>query len=192
MVSGPRQTTAAPEDFSTLVRHQAQVIEEPPVLPGFSIDIAHSPIRNSSGDFYQSIRLQGQHEGSILIVIGDVSGCGGRTSAAVAEIVRTVRALAVDFRGPGALLAQLNSRIGGCLCGESATCLALFLTPDGNCTVASAGHPWPVVNGRELALESGLPLGLLSESEFPEKHLILREYDYLALYTNGLLEARNQ
>jgi serine phosphatase RsbU (regulator of sigma subunit) len=47
------------------------------------------------------------------------------------------------------------------------------------------------VNGHELALESALPLGILPEQVYPEAHFTLGEDDFLALYTNGLSEARN-
>jgi hypothetical protein len=159
------------------------------VLPGYSYDTAYSPIRDCLGGFHESIPLHGRREGSALIVVGEVSGGGRQTSAAVSDLVRTIRELAVDFSGPGALLAELNTRIntrvnsrigdariGGRLSGETATCLAFFLEPDGNCTVASAGRPWPIVNGREVTSKKGLPLGLLNKTEFPEKRLILCDY----------------
>jgi hypothetical protein len=164
---------------------QTSAMEGALFLPAFRPDFApqpteHLPIQHFNGNFEQSIPLHGQHEGSVLIVIGKVSGSDWQTSAAVSKLIHDIWELADDFSGPGALLAQLNNRIntrvGGPLCGETATCLALFLEPDGNCTVASAGRPLPIVNGREVTLKTGLPLGLPCASEFAERQLSLREY----------------
>ena len=172
---------------------QTSAMEEAFLLPAFRPDFAHRPIarlpiQHFNGNFEQSIPLHGQHEGSVLIVIGEVSGSDWQTSVAVSKLIHDIRELADDFSGTGALLAELNNRIntrnntrvntgkGGCLCGGTATCLAFFLEPDGNCTVASAGRPLPIVNGREVTLKSGLPLGLACASEFPERQLSLREY----------------
>ncbi len=174
---------------------RSRVITRPatsPVLPGFDIRSAYSPTREFGGDFFQTIRLDGRHKGSILLVIGDVSGNGNRTSMAVSKIALTVSSLAENFSGPGDLLARLNSRIQGRLNGESATCVAVHLDSRGNCAVASAGHPAPILNGRELELAPALPLGILPRAEFSEKELALGVDDYLALYSNGVPEARSE
>ena len=159
---------------------------------GFAIDRASMRSRAFGGDFFFTSSLKGQSEGCVLVVVGDVSGNGTRTAMAVFKLVQAIDALAQKLSSPGNLLAQLNSRIQGHLHGETATCLALRLDPRGRCTVASAGHPSPIVNGRELVLESALPLGILPEQVYAEAHFTLGEDDFLALYTNGLPEARNQ
>jgi serine phosphatase RsbU (regulator of sigma subunit) len=92
---------------------------------------------------------------------------------------------------PAEVLAELNSRLCGRLQGGFATCLVLRLDPDGHCAVASAGHPAPLVNKREIALPGSLPLGVVPGETYQESALVLREGDHLALYTDGLLEARN-
>lgn len=109
----------------------------------------------------------------MLLIFGDVSGEGNRTSMAVSKIAFTVSSLVENFSGPGDLLAQLNSRIQGRLNGESATCVAVHLDSRGNCTVASAGHPAPILNGREIELDHALPLGILPHGEVSEKNLPL-------------------
>jgi len=161
-------------------------------FPGFAIDRASTRSKAFGGDFFSASRLKGQREGCVLVVVGDVSGNGTRTAMAVFKLVQAIDALAQKLSSPGDLLAQLNSRTQGHLHGETATCLALRLDPRGCCAVASAGHPSPIVNGHELALESALPLGILPDAVYPEAHFTLGEDDFLALYTNGLSEARNQ
>ena len=71
------------------------------------------------------------------------------------------------------------------------TCLAMILRADGHCTVASAGHPAPFLNKCELDLPGALPLGLVADARYEELTFDLNEGDHFALYTDGLLEARN-
>ena len=57
--------------------------------------------------------------------------------------------------------------------------------------VASAGHPGPFVNGRELELPGALPVGLTMDAIYEETRIGLEIANHFALYTDGLLEARN-
>jgi serine phosphatase RsbU (regulator of sigma subunit) len=56
--------------------------------------------------------------------------------------------------------------------------------------MASAGHPAPYLNGQEIAIAGTLPLGLAGAGEYPGTVVQLRAGDHLALYTDGLVEAR--
>ncbi len=163
-----------------------------PIVTGYAVTSAYTPAQEVGGDFFQIVPLSGNQESSALVILGDVSGKGLRAAMAVSMIVGVVRALAEGSRGPGDLLCQLNSRIFGRLSDGFATCIAIQLDRTGNCIFASAGHPSPVLNGCELEIESALPLGIVAREEYIEKPFQLRENDYLALYTDGLLEARNK
>jgi serine phosphatase RsbU (regulator of sigma subunit) len=57
--------------------------------------------------------------------------------------------------------------------------------------VASAGHLSPFWNERELNLPGAFPLGLVSAIAYEETTLQLSCSDHLAVYTDGLLEARS-
>ena len=110
---------------------------------------------------------------------------------AVSLIVGMIRALADNVAGPSQLLSELNRRLHGRLQNGFATCLALWLRPDGYCIAASAGHPSPFLNQHALELPGALPLGIAPTADYDEVPLSLREGDHFALYTDGLLEARN-
>ena len=138
---------------------------DPPAVPGFTLTSAYRPAREVGGDFFQIVPVAG---GSTLIVLGDVSGKGLRAAMAVSLIVGAVRALADDYPQPAALLTQLNRRLCGRLQGGFATCVAVSIGPGGECSVASAGHPAPYVNDRELPLPGALPLGLDPETTYQE------------------------
>ncbi len=163
--------------------------EDPPAVPGFTLTSAYRPARDVGGDFFQVVPLAG---GSTLIVLGDVSGKGLRAAMAVSLIVGAARALADDYPHPAALLTQLNRRLCGRLQGGFATCIAVRIGLQGECRVASAGHPAPYLNDRELPLPGALPLGINPDTSYEEFAAPLKVGDHLALYTDGLLEARSQ
>jgi serine phosphatase RsbU (regulator of sigma subunit) len=125
------------------------------------------------------------------VILGDVSGKGLRAAMAVSLVVGMIRALADHVSGPGELLAELNRRLYGRLQGGFVTCIALRLDSDGICLVSSAGHPPLVINGHELGFSGSLPLGLVAQDAYEEGCLRLKAGDHLALYTDGLLEAKN-
>jgi serine phosphatase RsbU (regulator of sigma subunit) len=121
-----------------------------------------------------------------------VSGKGLRAAMAVSMIVGAVRTLAETTSSPAEILSGLNRRLSGRLQGGFATAIALRLDRDGSCTLACAGHPAPFVNAQEVAFPGALPLGITPTAVFEETRLKLNERDQLALYTDGLLEARSQ
>jgi serine phosphatase RsbU (regulator of sigma subunit) len=167
---------------------QVLVPEALPSLPGFAITSAYRPAQEVGGDFFQIIPLEG---GSTLVILGDVSGKGLKAAMAVSLIVGAARMVAEFTSSPAEILAGLNRRLDGRLQGGFATCIAMRLDPDGNCTIASAGHPAPFLNKRELLLPGALPLGLTPDSHYEETTVRLATGDHFALYTDGLLEARS-
>ncbi|MGP8253167.1 MAG: SpoIIE family protein phosphatase [Terracidiphilus sp.] len=162
-----------------------------PELQGFAVTSAYRPAHDVGGDFFQIIPLDGANTGSTIIVLGDVSGKGIKAAMAVSFIVGTVCTMAKFTSSPAKLLAELNQRLCGRLDGGFTTCLALRIDTGGHCAVASAGHPAPFLNRNELELEGSLPLGVIPGMAYRETRLDLREGDHIAMYTDGLLEARN-
>jgi serine phosphatase RsbU (regulator of sigma subunit) len=169
---------------------QVLIPERPPDLPGYSISTAYHPALEVGGDFFQIIPLDGACTGSTLIILGDVSGKGLRAAMAVSLIVGAVRTLAENTCGPAQILAGLSRRLYGRLQGGFATCLAMRVDADGTSIVASAGHPAPYLNDRELKLPGALPLGIDPSITYEEITVHLHDGDRYTLYTDGLLEAR--
>jgi hypothetical protein len=165
--------------------------EKTPTLPGFTVSSSYRPALEVGGDFFQIIPLESPSVGSTLVVLGDVSGKGLRAAMAVSLIVGAVRTLAETTSSPAEILAGLSRRLHGRLQGGFTTCLALRLDPGGICTLASAGHPAPYLNDREIDLPGALPLGIDPEIKYDEVRLHLKSGDRCALYTDGLLEARD-
>lgn len=164
-----------------------------PEIPGLSIASVYSPFGEVGGDFFQVLPIgDGAHANSVLIAIGDVSGKGLPAAMTVSLLVGTFRTLAHYTKNPGEVLASMNQRMIGRNSGGFTTCLVVRLDPDGTLTMANAGHISPYLNGRELAGENGLPLGLIEDAAYMESIHTLGPHDHLTLLTDGVVEARSK
>jgi serine phosphatase RsbU (regulator of sigma subunit) len=144
------------------------------------------------GDFFQLIPGEGEAAGSSIVIVGDVSGKGLKAAMSVSLIVGAARTLAETTSSPGEILAGINRRLIGRMQGGFVTCIILRLDPDGDCVVANAGHLPPFLNLEEMDLPGALPLGLIPGLIYDELQFHLAAQDRLALYTDGLLEARSE
>jgi hypothetical protein len=188
-VANVRRKNALELEFKSARELQESLIPATlPPVPGFALTSAYRPAFEVGGDFFQIIPLEG---GSTLVILGDVSGKGLKAAMTVSLIVGAARMAAETASSPAEILTALNRRLYGRLQGGFVTCIALRLNPDGSGSIASAGHPAPFLNDHEAAVSSALPLGLFSEALYEESTLCLRDGDYLAIYTDGLLEARS-
>ncbi|MGA9584952.1 MAG: SpoIIE family protein phosphatase, partial [Terracidiphilus sp.] len=183
-----RQNKLAQEIRNAQELQQVLVPEALPELPGFALTSSYRPAQEVGGDFFQVVPLA---SGGGMVVMGDVSGKGLPAAMTVALVIGTVRTLAEFTTSPAEMLEGLNRRLMGRLHGGFATCIALRLMPDGTGAIACAGHPPPYLNGREIQLPGAFPLGI-SEAKYEEIEVRLEPADHLALYTDGLLEARNE
>ena len=162
--------------------------EATPAIPGFAVKSEYRPAQQVGGDFFQIIPTQ---NGGVLAVIGDVSGKGTPAAMTVSLLVGTVRTLVQYTQKPSEILASVNERMWGRSEGGFTTCLVLRVDPDGTVTLADAGHPAPYVQGKEVSVESGMPLGLNPHATYAESTFRLAKGEQLTLLTDGVLEARN-
>ena len=183
-----QQARAAAEWEAARAVQQVLIPTETPDVAGFKIETVYKPASEVGGDFYQVVRVQG---GGLLVVIGDVSGKGMPAAMTVSLLVGTFRTLAHYTQSPGEILKAMNQRMIGRNSGGFTTCLVLRAEVDGRLTVANAGHIPPYVDGQELALEHGLPLGLSPESAYGESILQLAPIAQITLVTDGVVEARD-
>jgi hypothetical protein len=191
-IRGQRESVQLRLEIEQARQVQSVLIPEAlPEISGYAMTSVYRPAREVGGDFFQVLPLEGEDANSTLILLGDVSGKGLKAAMTVSLIVGTVRTLAETTSSPAEVLSGLNRRLYGRLQGRFATCLVLRLDGDGDCVLASAGHPSPYLNGKEVVLPGALPLGLNASTCYEEISLKLHVSDHLALYTDGLLEARN-
>jgi hypothetical protein len=165
------------------------VPRDAPQIPGLRIESEYRPSREVGGDFYQIV--PDRADGSVLIVVGDVTGKGLLAGMLVALIVGVIDTAAKESVDPVLLLQNLND--GLCDRGfATATCLALRICADGTVTVASAGHPPPYLNGNEMDMPGALPLGMLPGIVYEPVEYRLRQGDTLTLVTDGVAEAQDE
>jgi serine phosphatase RsbU (regulator of sigma subunit) len=165
---------------------QYLIPEHLPATPGLTIESEYRPAREVGGDFFQV--LPKAADGSVLVVVGDVAGKGLHAGMLATLIVGAIRTAASFTNDPRQILALLNERMYG---RGLATCLALRIGLDGDAVLANAGHLPPYLNGRELAIEGALPLGVVAGIDFPVLRFKLAEGDSLMLMTDGVAEAQD-
>ncbi len=187
--SSQRRQQAMEEDVKQAQQVQQVLIpEELQQVPGLSIESEYRPAREVGGDFFQIIP---HPDGSVLIVVGDVTGKGLQAGMLVALIVGAIRSSAETSSDPLDMIGALNRRL--CGRGDShATCLALHINANGAVALANAGHLPPYLNGRELPMDGALPLGMTSDAEFPVSHFQLQPGDTLLLLSDGIVEAQDK
>jgi hypothetical protein len=162
--------------------------EELPTVSGFAIESEYRPAREVGGDFFQILP---RPDGSVLIVVGDVTGKGLQAGMLVALIVGAVRTAVQYHSDPLTLMNSLNDRLWG-RGRASATCLILRITRDGQVTMANAGHLPPYLNGAEVPMEGSLPIGVIPGAEFFVTHFTMAPGDTLMLMSDGVAEAQDE
>ena len=128
------------------------------------------------------------NDGSLLIVVGDVSGKGLKAAMTVSAIVGALRGCAL--RAPAEVLAHLNRILHGQISGF-VTCAAVSIAADGAMTLANAGHLSPYRNSQEMMIHSGLPLGIVADGRYEEVRTALAPGDRLTFISDGVVEATN-
>nr|MDT0656591.1 SpoIIE family protein phosphatase [Micromonospora sp. DSM 115978] len=156
----------------------------------------------AGGDFYDSFTLPG---GRLAVVLGDVAGHDVQAAALMGQVRAALRALALTNSDPAPVLHGLDRLVQSL--GAEAHSDELFVTvvygvvePDpGRLTVASAGHPAPVlrrpdpdgsVSARFVAVPPGVPLGLGGARVSATVDFL--PGDTLLLYSDGVVERRRQ
>ena len=153
---------------------------------GFHVASAYLPAKHVGGDFFWTIPSA---DGSLLLVTGDVSGKGLRAAMTVATLAGALRN--EPSREPARVLERLNRVLLDEKTRGFTTCCAALFHPDGLLNIANAGHIAPWLNGCELPVGPGLPLGITPEAEYAARTFSLQPSDRLTFVSDGVVEARN-
>jgi phosphoserine phosphatase RsbU/P len=182
------QARAAAELTAAREIQRRLVPEVLPNVPNCHIEAAYFPAQEVGGDFYQVLP---HSNGSVMIVVGDVSGKGLKAAMTGTLAIGALRSLAADISDPGPLLARLNREILRGQDGGFITCICVKFDPSGKLTISNAGHLAPYKNGEELTVEGGLPLGLAPDLIYSESCFEFTCGDNLMLLSDGVVEARD-
>ena len=183
---------------ATTLQH-SMLSRQLPEDPRLSISASYLPAVSGlqvGGDWYDAFAIDRDR---IALVVGDVVGRGLDAAAAMGQLRSAVRALALTDAGPAMLLERLDRFVEGVEAAETAT--MAYVEVDlraATARLACAGHPPPVLvdpagraellwDGRSAPLGAHFGLGARPETEVP-----LVPGARLALYTDGLVERRDQ
>jgi serine phosphatase RsbU (regulator of sigma subunit)/anti-sigma regulatory factor (Ser/Thr protein kinase) len=169
-----------------------------PFMPGLRVATRYLPATTAvgvGGDWFDTFVLPA---GDIVLVIGDVAGHGLPAASLMGKMRNALRAHAL--MGGTALdilrrVDEFHRHFGE---GELVTLLVGLLTPDlRRLRYVSAGHPPPLVVGPEgaaFASDHGAnpPLGLPHPPSFVEEEVAMRPGTSVLLYTDGLIERREE
>ena len=170
-------------EFEAAREVQQQLVVPAVDVPGFRIESAYAPAKQVGGDFF---RILPGENGGVLVVVGDVSGKGLKAAMTVSAIMGALH----DYSStrPASVLAHLNRVLHGRV-GGFVTCCATLIAADGTMALANAGNPAPYRNGEEMAVQPGLPLGLLEAATYDETRYQIAPGDRITFVSDGVIEA---
>lgn len=173
-----------------------------PAMPGIDCAARYRPTGSGNlvgGDFYDVFSTA---DGEWGVVLGDVSGVGPEAAALTGLARYTVRAVAAAGGArPAQILEALNGAIANQRSGDRfCTAMYLAVVPEPNLVrivLASGGHPPALVLRDSGAVEAiateGMLLGLFANAPPPvEVPVVLGPGDAIVLYTDGVIEARDE
>ncbi|MGX1971198.1 SpoIIE family protein phosphatase [Streptomyces kronopolitis] len=184
------------ERATALTLQRSLLPQHPASRPRLEIASRYQPAGAASevgGDWFDVIPLSGDRT---ALVVGDVMGSGINAAATMGQLRNTTRALAGLGLDPAQVLRHVDRSSTG-LEQAIATCVYAVHDPHRDeCRIATAGHLPPVLlrPGRTpalLDLPTGAPLGV-GGITFHATTIRLAPGDHLVLYTDGLVETRDQ
>ena len=167
-----------------------------PCPVGYEIEGRNLPSQGVSGDFYQVTRRA--LDGQIVLMVADVSGKGIAASLLVSSLEALAAGPVEDGLPPDAICAKLSRLLFARTSRERYATLFLgVLQPEtGKFCYTNAGHPAAILVRKDLTCEAlsntGVPIGIFKEAEYEARETFIEPGETLVLFTDGLIEARNQ
>ena len=166
-----------------------------PQVPGFELVGHYQSARQVGGDFYDVVETA---DGGLILAIADVMGKGVPAAMFAAIFRSQLRAAAERATSPAAMLTWLNRSLFADLDQVEMfiTAELVFFNPrDREIVLSAAGHPPLILAGSDGRLQevenSGMPLGVLADTDYTERKVTLPPGANLLLFTDGLTEARD-
>lgn len=154
--------------------------------PGFNVDSVYLPASEVGGDFFF---VQPGPDGSLLAIIGDVSGKGLTAAMRVSMILGVLRRETSD--DPSEILFNLNNALVAQGQIGFTTACSMRISSNGDFIFANAGHIAPYLSGREMNSHSALPLGIVPDQIYQPVKGSLGPQDRIVLLSDGIPEARS-
>ena len=171
---------------------------EPPKVPGLEIAFATRPANTVAGDYYDVFaRPCDSGAPTYLIAVADVAGKSVPAAMLMATFQASLRTLS---NTPGSL-TELAGRMNRYACTNSqqgrrftTAFIAEYDPASRRLTYVNAGHNNPVLRRRSGLIErlesGGVPFGII-DAPYQSGERILEPGDWLAIFTDGVIEAEN-
>lgn len=165
-------------------------------FPGLDVGSIYIPSRDLSGDYFDLIRLSDRR---VAVTIADVAGKGSEAAIEAVRIKHTIQTYAMAGYSPAALVRLLNDQLHRTADGMPRMVTLFYGELDldaGTLTYACAGHEPPIL-WKDSELEpgflhcDGIVLGAIPDAEYGEAVVRLDRGASIALYTDGVTEARS-
>jgi phosphoserine phosphatase RsbU/P len=173
---------------------------QPPAVPGLEIAFATRPANTVAGDYYDVFARPAAdaQSSTILIAVADVAG----KSIPAAMLMATFQASLKTLSSTPGPLTELVARMNRYACSNSqqgrrftTAFIAEYDPASRHLTYVNAGHNNPILRRRSGAIErlesGGMPLGVLDSAVYGCGECTLEPGDWLAIFTDGVVEAEN-
>jgi len=167
--------------------------EAVPQVEGLEIVANMLTAHHVGGDLYDFVDYK---DGTLGIMIGDVSGKGVPAALFMAKAVSEFRIFSKDEKQPSKILKNLNDQVMATSTSNLFVTISHLYIDIKNkaLTLAAGGHP-PLIIARKgeiktLDAKEGLAIGMF-ESDFSDEKFTLESGDLLVMYTDGVTEAVN-
>lgn len=169
-----------------------------PQIPGMRFSAKYLPAGTGvkiGGDWYDVFQLA---DGHVAFVIGDVVGRGVMAASVMAEIRTALRAYMVQGHPLTEVVSMLNDLLVSMGRNRGATLSILDLDPEAEeLEAVTAGHLPPLLvepdgSARFLEQKHGLPVGVRTGQDYQSFHHPFPTGSRLLLYTDGLIERRDE
>jgi serine phosphatase RsbU (regulator of sigma subunit) len=165
---------------------------DPPDVEGFAFAVAYQPANETAevgGDWYDVVVVP--DTGAVVVVVGDVEGHDAGAASVMGRVSSVIRAEASRGACPSAVLSVAENFLLGLAVERMVTVAVASVCPaTGTVTVASAGHPPPLLGDgsavRAVEVDTGPPLGA-GPAPRAESQASLPPGGVLLFYTDGLL-----
>lgn len=197
-VAGATQAVrfAAERSAATLLEHSLLPSRMPDV-PGLEFGTRYltPEDRSVGGDWFDCFLTP---SGQLWLSVGDVAGRGLPASVIMGRFRSTMRAYSLLELPPEEVLLLTSRKFAHFEPEVLATAIcAVSDPPYHEFRIAGAGHPPPVVatpdgRSRIVSMPSGVPLGCTPAAASESTTVALEEGGVMLLYTDGLVERRNE
>jgi sigma-B regulation protein RsbU (phosphoserine phosphatase) len=164
-----------------------------PTLQNAEVSAKFVPATTLGGDIFDFLEYSG---GRTAALVGDVSGKGAPAALFAALVGGIIRSTATVEPMPSEMLTAINVSLNERRIEARYVSVVYAIWDDESRTMhlANSGQPRPIYchRGRTQIVEAtGLPLGLLEDTEYDEVTIHAHPGDVFVLFSDGIIDAQN-